>query len=66
MKDPIWKKVSKEAKSLIKEMLHLDPAKRLNATQVLDHAWFKMNFNDSLTILKEVSIDFNQRKSKKL
>jgi len=32
MKDPIWDKVSKEAKKLINAMLHLDPAKRLNAT----------------------------------
>lgn len=35
-----WETISKEAKDLIKNLLNQDPAKRLPANEVLNHAWF--------------------------
>ena len=34
--------ISKEAKSLIKQLLELDPHKRLNAKEALTHPWFTL------------------------
>ena len=59
-------KVSLEAKDLILQMLTLDPTKRLSATDVLKHSWFKIDFTNANTVLKQVTADFNDRRSKKL
>jgi calcium-dependent protein kinase len=38
----VWMNISKEAKSLIKQLLELDPHKRLNAKDALLHPWFTL------------------------
>ncbi|KAL1206893.1 Calcium-dependent protein kinase 14 [Cardamine amara subsp. amara] len=43
-RDP-WPKVSRNAKDLIKKMLHPDPRRRLTAQQVLDHPWIQNGKN---------------------
>jgi calcium-dependent protein kinase len=41
MKDPVWSKISNEAKDLIKKLLEHCPKKRLSAQSALQHKWFK-------------------------
>ncbi|KAL4296516.1 hypothetical protein GQ457_12G026470 [Hibiscus cannabinus] len=38
-----WPKISPQAKDLVKQMLTLDPKKRLTAVQVLRHPWIKVD-----------------------
>lgn len=40
-KHAIWGSISPRAKDLIRRMLHMSPAERPTAKQVLDHEWFK-------------------------
>ncbi|KAI3838655.1 hypothetical protein MKW92_037326 [Papaver armeniacum] len=42
--DP-WEQISASAKDLISKILCLDPAKRLNAHQILDHPWMTQDVN---------------------
>lgn len=37
------KDVSEEAMNLLKGILELDPKKRLNSDQILNHSWMRMN-----------------------
>eukprot|EP01080_Neovahlkampfia_damariscottae_P009125 gene9125-1214_t len=37
----VWKNISKQAKSLISNMLHLDPEDRKTASEILKHPWFQ-------------------------
>jgi len=40
-----WSFLTPEAKDLLRGLLQKDPAKRFNAAQVRNHAWFKnINF----------------------
>lgn len=39
--DPVWELVSDEAKDLVKELLTVNPAKRLSAKEALRHPWVK-------------------------
>mmetsp|Transcript_4477 Transcript_4477/g.6048 ORF Transcript_4477/g.6048 Transcript_4477/m.6048 type:complete len:498 (+) Transcript_4477:104-1597(+) len=39
--EPIWERVSKEAKQLIQGLLVVDHKKRLTASQVLEHPWVR-------------------------
>eukprot|EP00899_Mesostigma_viride_P008123 jgi/Mesvir1/17311/Mv07707-RA.2 len=39
--DPVWDTVSDSAKSLVKQMIVLDPSKRLTAEQVVNHPWVR-------------------------
>lgn len=41
MKDKVWKDISNDAKSLIKQMLTYDPNSRLSARDALGHKWFE-------------------------
>lgn len=41
--DAEWGKISNEAKTLIKKMLTLDPAKRITAREALDDPWMQKN-----------------------
>ena len=43
---PGWVALSDEAKSLVHAMLHVDPKKRLSATEALSHPWIIHNAND--------------------
>lgn len=36
---PYWDKISASAKDLIKQLLQVDPKKRLTAEQALEHKW---------------------------
>ena len=54
-----WRKISKEAKELIKMMLSPED-KRPTATQVLEHEWFKQVESE-----KETQLDFDLDKIKK-
>ena len=40
---PGWLALSEEAKSLVTAMLHVDPKKRLSATEALNHPWILHN-----------------------
>lgn len=35
-----WKKVSKEGKDLVKQLLRIEPSKRIKAKEALEHPWF--------------------------
>lgn len=37
-----WKSVSRQAKDLISKMLVKNPEKRISASEILDHEWFAM------------------------
>ncbi|KRX05936.1 Protein kinase-like domain [Pseudocohnilembus persalinus] len=39
--DAEWKQISQQAKDLIKNLLQVDPKKRFNAEQILNHPWMK-------------------------
>lgn len=39
--DEYWSEISSEAKDLIAKMLTVDPAKRITATQALQHPYLK-------------------------
>ena len=41
LKRKSFERVSSKAKNLIKKLLTYDPAQRPNATEALDHPWFK-------------------------
>lgn len=58
-----WRDISKEAKSLIRNMLHVDPRKRLTTEQVLSHPWITglehlPNVNLSKSISKNLKKTF--------
>ena len=38
-REPIWKAVDKTAKSLLLRLLHMDPARRTTAKELLDDPW---------------------------
>lgn len=35
----VWKKISSEAKSLVKQLMEVDPERRLSAKDALEHPW---------------------------
>ena len=41
----LWRDISNEAKDLIKQLLVVDPNKRLNASEALQHPWFDVSTN---------------------
>ncbi len=40
MSGTIWKKISKNAKDLIENLIVIDPKKRLSVSEALNHKWF--------------------------
>ena len=44
-----WKGISPEVKDLIKQMLTLDPNKRMSAQEALSHSWFKQKAKDVIS-----------------
>jgi calcium-dependent protein kinase len=47
-----WKGISDEAKSLIDQMLVLDPDERISAKDSIEHAWFKKVLSDDYEPIK--------------
>lgn len=43
-----WKRVSDEAKDLVKCLLQIEPKKRIKAKDALEHQWFKHNIKPAL------------------
>ena len=41
MSDNQWKKISKDAKDLISNLLKKDPKKRITVTKAMEHKWFE-------------------------
>eukprot|EP00180_Rhodochaete_pulchella_P000869 Plantae.Rhodophyta-Rhodochaete_pulchella.ctg17042.p1 GENE.Plantae.Rhodophyta-Rhodochaete_pulchella.ctg17042~~Plantae.Rhodophyta-Rhodochaete_pulchella.ctg17042.p1 ORF type:complete len:172 (-),score=29.45 Plantae.Rhodophyta-Rhodochaete_pulchella.ctg17042:3-518(-) len=39
LKDPVWDDISDEAKDLVQKLIIVDPEKRLDAAQILEHPW---------------------------
>ena len=52
-RDP-WPKITKEAKDLIKKMLHMDPQARITAAQALAHDWIRKD-----GVAPDVPLDVN-------
>jgi len=55
--EPYWNDISKEAKDFIGRLLVVDPKKRYNATQALEHVWIKkggadVNLNMKVALTK--------------
>jgi hypothetical protein len=40
---PVWSRISANAIELLKDMLHLDPAIRCSAKEVMEHQWVRTN-----------------------
>jgi len=59
--DRYWKHVSKEAKSLIKNMLNIRPEKRLTTEQVLAHPWITGKCEvPSVNLSKSISMNLKK------
>lgn len=61
---PFWDDVSDTAKNLIREILVIEPSKRLNADQILSHPWV---YGDkaSIKILGNVPENMRQYNTKR-
>jgi serine/threonine protein kinase len=64
MQDPVWDLVSDEAKDLITKLLEVEPEKRLNVTQVLEHPW--MQDEDRTVHRKDLGTISRMRSSMKM
>jgi serine/threonine protein kinase len=40
--DPVWEKISEQAKDLITNLLQVEPSKRFTSAQALAHPWFSL------------------------
>jgi serine/threonine protein kinase len=65
--DREWKSISEDAKSLVKALLQVDPAKRLTARAALQHRWLETPTNNSAVPLENdlSGIHSSRRKFKK-
>lgn len=62
---PVWKGVSKEAKSLIRQLLQVDPNKRVSAFAALQHDWFTNYYRTERPMSAPVSNGLARRVSSK-
>eukprot|EP00884_Botryococcus_braunii_P005302 jgi/Botrbrau1/14773/Bobra.0284s0007.1 len=46
--DPMWEKISDEAKDLVGRMLCVDPVQRLTAEEALEHPWIRQHCSDDI------------------
>jgi len=46
--DPIWEKISPEAKDIVSKMLQVDPAKRITPEKALQHEWLTLRRRNSV------------------
>ena len=65
---PYWDDISDMAKDLIKSLLVVDPSKRLNAKQILEHTWVAGDSTPrtELTNVTEKIREFNARRKFKV
>jgi len=61
---PYWDDISDMAKGLIKGLLHVDPKKRMNADQILEHPWVlgEMTPRKILPNVTDKIRDFNSKR----
>jgi serine/threonine protein kinase len=57
-----WANVSASAQDLVKQMMHADPAKRLDARQALQHPWIVKHLPESEEFDRSVSVPPNPRR----
>ena len=50
--DPVWSKISQNAKDFITQALNRDKTKRPSASTLLDHPWIVANVNDKASLLE--------------
>eukprot|EP00118_Oscarella_pearsei_P010657 m.66586 g.66586 ORF g.66586 m.66586 type:complete len:493 (+) comp35394_c0_seq9:1470-2948(+) len=66
---PEWDSVTDEAKGLIKNLLQLNPLKRMTAAEALSHPWIKLRDRVASTMHRQTTIDglkrFNARRKLK-
>lgn len=55
-----WLNISLDAKDLVRQMLQMDPAKRLKANDILEHRWIRRR--EELSTSNAVSISINQQR----
>jgi len=55
---PFWDDVSDHAKNLIRDILVIDPSKRLNAEQILSHPWV---MGDKAAVITLTNVPENMR-----
>lgn len=53
----VWGQISIEAKELVKRMLHVDPARRPTAANILKHPWIVNRHRLPLTLLPDITKD---------
>lgn len=62
---PYWDDVGESAKDLIKQMLQVDPAKRLTADQVLSHPWITGETATEASLGSNFSTNYKNYKAKR-
>jgi calcium/calmodulin-dependent protein kinase I len=67
MARPVWSKISKEAKDLIKRMLVVDPGTRLSASEALLHPWITgaAHSDEHLAPLEDAQLNMKSRMERK-
>ncbi|GAB5588112.1 Calmodulin-dependent protein kinase cmk2 [Umbelopsis nana] len=60
--DRYWNNVSMEARNFIKQLLTIDPSKRLTATEALKHPWMTTDAALDEDLLEQVRENFNPRR----
>jgi len=64
--EPIWSKISDEAKNLIKGLLQVDPTKRSTVDEVLDHSWLRnIEHVNNSPLPNEVAVRISQFNAKR-
>jgi len=61
---PYWDRISPEGIDLIQRLLVLEPTKRLTASEVLEHEWFKINSGNipMLPVMRQKLKEHNTRR----
>jgi serine/threonine protein kinase len=64
---PVWHKISKEAKDLVKKMLVIDPTQRLSASEAMLHPWITgaAHSDEHLQHLNDAQLNMKSRMEKK-
>lgn len=64
---PVWKKISKDAKDLIKMMIVVDPTQRASASECLMHPWItgSAHTDEHLAHLEDAQLNMKSRMERK-